>query len=72
VGQTRDVQVHKMIVTGTVEEKIDEILESKRSLAESVIGEGEAWITEMSDDELSEIFSLQATAAVDDLAEAGQ
>jgi SNF2 family DNA or RNA helicase len=61
-----------MIVTGTVEEKIDEILESKRSLAESVIGEGEAWITEMSDDELSEIFSLQATAAVDDLAEAGQ
>ena len=72
VGQTRDVQVHKMIVTGTVEEKIDEILESKRSLAESVIGEGEAWITEMSDDELSEIFSLQATAAVDDLTEAGQ
>jgi superfamily II DNA or RNA helicase len=71
VGQTRDVQVHKMIVSGTIEEKIDEILESKRHLAESIIGEGEAWLTELSDDELRELFSLPVGVDVDDAAEAG-
>ena len=50
VGQTRDVQVHKLIASGTVEEKIDEILETKRGLAESVVDGGEAWVTELNDD----------------------
>lgn len=66
LGQTRNVQVHKMIVSGTVEEKIDEILESKRDLAESVVGEGESWITEMSDRELRDLFSLGTSVAIDD------
>jgi hypothetical protein len=66
VGQTRNVQVHKLVVSGTVEEKIDEILESKRALADSVVGEGEAWITEMDDRELRELFSLGNAAALDD------
>lgn len=58
LGQHRHVQVHKMVVEGTVEEKIDEILESKRSLASNIIGGGESWITELSDDELLDIFTL--------------
>ena len=66
VGQTRDVQVHKLIVSGTVEEKIDDILESKRGLAEAIVGMGEGWVTEMNDDELRELFSLGKSAAIYD------
>ena len=66
VGQTRNVQVHKMIVSGTIEEKIDDILESKRGLAASIVGTGEAWITEMDDAELRELFSLGHAVTIDD------
>lgn len=66
VGQTRNVLVHKLIVMGTVEEKIDEILESKRDLADSIVDGGEAWITELSDTELRELFTLGSSAAIDD------
>jgi hypothetical protein len=66
VGQTRDVLVHKLVVSGTIEEKIDEILESKRSLAESVVGTGESWITELSDRELRDLFTLGNAASIDD------
>ena len=66
IGQTQHVQVHKMIVSGTVEEKIDDILESKRNLASAVVGEGEAWLTELNDDELMDLFSLGQAAAIDD------
>jgi len=66
VGQTRNVQVHKLVVSGTVEEKIDEILESKRTLADSVVGDGESWITELSDTDLRELFSLGNAVALDD------
>lgn len=69
VGQTRNVQVHKMICVGSVEEKVDEILESKRNLADIVgagADQGEGWITEMSDGELRELFSLSSAAALDD------
>lgn len=66
VGQTRNVQVHKMICAGTVEEKIDEILESKRNLADIVGSDGEGWITEMSDTDLRELFSLSAQGVLDD------
>lgn len=70
VGQTRNVQVHKMLCLGTVEEKIDEILESKRHLADAVVGTGEAWITELDDSELRDLFSLSSSATLDDEAEA--
>ncbi len=73
VGQTRNVLVHKMICSGTVEDKIDEILESKRGLADAIVGTGEGWITELGDTELRELFSLGTAAAVyDDDTEAAQ
>jgi len=59
IGQTRDVQVYKYICAGTLEEQIDELIESKKALAESIIGAGEGWLTEMSTDELRDIISLR-------------
>jgi hypothetical protein len=58
IGQTKNVQVHKLIAAGTVEEKIDHLLEDKRGLAGLVSG-GEGWITEMPEDELRELFALR-------------
>ena len=58
IGQTKDVWVHKFVCAGTLEERIDELIESKKALAESVIGAGEAWLTEMSTDRLREMVAL--------------
>ncbi|MBP1994200.1 DEAD/DEAH box helicase [Paenibacillus eucommiae] len=59
MGQKRNVQVHKFISLGTLEEKIDEMLESKMSLSENVISTSEGWITELSNEELSDLFALR-------------
>jgi SNF2 family DNA or RNA helicase len=66
IGQRRAVQVHKLMCAGSVEEKIDLLLEKKRDLAARVVGSGEAWITELSEGELRELFTLSAAAAVSD------
>lgn len=58
IGQDRPVQVHRMICEGTLEEKVALVLEKKRALADSVVGGGEAWISELSDDELADLVSL--------------
>ncbi len=58
LGQNRPVTVHKLVTSGTVEDRIAETLERKKHLADSVVGEGEAWITELNDDELMELVSL--------------
>jgi non-specific serine/threonine protein kinase len=60
IGQRKNVMVHKFITTGTIEEKIDQLLESKQRLAQDVIeSSGESWITEMSNDELLRLFTLE-------------
>ena len=59
MGQTRDVQVHKFISLGTLEERIDEMLESKQQLSNNIISTSEGWITELSNDELQSLFSLR-------------
>jgi SNF2 family DNA or RNA helicase len=61
IGQTKNVQVHKFICHGTLEERIDELIEDKRNLAKNVIGSGEAWLTSLSTDDLKELFKLRAT-----------
>jgi non-specific serine/threonine protein kinase len=62
IGQRRDVVVSKMICEGTLEERIDAIIESKRALAETLISGGETWITELADDEIFDILAFSATA----------
>jgi superfamily II DNA or RNA helicase len=61
IGQDRPVQVHRLVTEGTLEDRIAALLESKRGLAEAVVGAGEAWITELSNAELAELVSLQGT-----------
>jgi superfamily II DNA or RNA helicase len=59
IGQTRPVQVHRMITQGTVEERVAELLRRKRSLADAVLGRGEAALTELSNAELLDLVSLR-------------
>jgi SNF2 family DNA or RNA helicase len=59
IGQTQNVQVHKLICSGTLEEKIDALIESKKSLAQSVVSGGEEWLTELSTDQLRELITLR-------------
>ena len=62
IGQAQNVQVHKFICAGTLEEKIDEMIERKRAVADEVIGTGEGWLTRLSNQELREIFALRREA----------
>lgn len=59
IGQQRNVQVHKFVCTGTLEERIDELIERKKALAESIVGAGENWLTELSTGELREMVTLR-------------
>ncbi|MEV0298210.1 DEAD/DEAH box helicase [Nocardia sp. NPDC050710] len=62
IGQQRNVQVRKLVCVDTIEEKIDEMINGKRMLAELAVGAGENWITELGTDELHELFALGAEA----------
>jgi SNF2 family DNA or RNA helicase len=64
IGQTRNVQVHKFICGGTLEERIDEMIESKRALAESVLGAGESWLTELSTAQIRDLVQLRREDAL--------
>ncbi len=65
IGQQRRVQVRKLICTGTLEERIDQLIEDKTALANLVVGDGEGWLTELSTGELRRLFALSKDA-VDD------
>lgn len=62
IGQTRNVQVHKFLCVGTLEEKIDEMIETKQEVAGSVVGSGEDWLTKLSTAELKDLFKLRREA----------
>jgi SNF2 family DNA or RNA helicase len=64
IGQRRNVQVHKFVCVGTLEERIDEVIEQKKALAESVIGTDGAWITELTNQELREMVTLRKEVLV--------
>ena len=64
IGQTSNVQVHKFMCAGTLEERIDLMIEAKQATAERVVGTGEGWLTELSNDELRDVLSLSSEAAV--------
>ena len=62
IGQRRHVFVHKFVCAGTLEQKIDEIIEGKRSIAEAIVGSGEEWLTKLSTAELHELLTLREAA----------
>ena len=64
IGQTSNVQVHKFMCAGTLEERIDLMIEAKQATTERVVGTGEGWLTELSNEELRAVLSLSSEAAV--------
>jgi SNF2 family DNA or RNA helicase len=62
IGQRRDVQVRKFVCVGTLEEKIDAMIEEKRALAERIVGTGESWLTDLSAAALREVLTLSPDA----------
>ena len=64
IGQRRSVLVHKLVTMGTIEERIDAMINSKRALANSVVGTGEEWISELSTDELRDVIALRDTEVI--------
>jgi SNF2 family DNA or RNA helicase len=59
IGQLRTVNVHKLISSGTLEERIDQMIEQKTELASQIIGSGEQWLTELSTSQLRDLLSLR-------------
>ncbi|KDR56710.1 MULTISPECIES: DEAD/DEAH box helicase [Oscillatoriales] len=66
IGQTRNVQVHKFVCTGTLEEKIHDLIESKQALAEQVVSSGEDWLTEMDTDQLRNLLILDRSSIIEE------
>jgi hypothetical protein len=62
IGQRRDVQVRKFVCVGTVEERIDRMIEDKKALAQAIVGTGESWLTELSVAELRQVIELSPEA----------
>ena len=62
IGQTKNVQVHKFLCVGTLEERIDEMIERKQEVAEQVVGAGEGWLTQLSTAELTDLLALRQEA----------
>jgi len=58
IGQHRDVQVRKLVCVGTVEERIDALISSKRKLADLAVGAGESWVGELDTEQLRALLSL--------------
>lgn len=69
IGQTRTVHVHKFIVAGTLEERIDQMIEEKSDLADRIIGSGERGLTELSTETLRDLLTLRSDAIEEDALE---
>ncbi len=65
IGQKSSVLVHYFSCKGTLEEKIETLIESKKRVADAVVSSGESWLTELSDNELHELFALNRDAVED-------
>jgi SNF2 family DNA or RNA helicase len=64
IGQKRNVQVHKFVCSGTLEEKIHDLIESKKALAEQVVGAGENWLADLDTNQLKNLLLLDRSAII--------
>jgi len=65
IGQQKTVFAHKMVTLGTLEERIDEMIEEKQALAANIIGTDEKWITEMDNASFRELIQLNRSAIME-------
>ena len=65
IGQKKTVFVHKFVATGTLEERIDEMIEDKKKLAGKVVGNDEAWLTELDTASFKKLIALNRNAVLD-------
>ncbi len=64
IGQKRNVLVHKFVTSGTVEERIDALISEKQKMADEILdSDGETNLTELPDDEILRLVSLDVTRA---------
>jgi SNF2 family DNA or RNA helicase len=62
IGQQKSVFVHKFVAMGTVEEKIDALIEDKKRISASIVGADESWLTELDNDTFKQLIALQQSA----------
>ena len=65
IGQKKNVFVHKFVTLGSLEEKIDQMIEDKKKLSEAVVGADESWLTELDNDKFKELIALNRNAVLD-------
>ena len=67
IGQTRNVMVHKFICGGTLEDRIDALIDRKSALASEIVTNGEAFLTELSNEDLEDVLKLSETVVADEI-----
>ncbi|NET48841.1 MAG: SWF/SNF helicase family protein, partial [Merismopedia sp. SIO2A8] len=65
IGQKKNVFVHKFVAMGTLEERIDEMIEDKKKLAGAIVGSDESWLTELDNDAFRELIALNKSAILE-------
>jgi len=65
IGQRKNVFVHKFVALGTVEERIDQMIEEKKGLAAAIVGADESWLTELDNETFKDLIALRASAVVE-------
>ena len=66
IGQNKSVEVYKLVVQGTIDERIHDIIMGKRELAGDIVGAGEGWIANLDDEELSELLQLRESTQLEE------
>ncbi|MBE9176354.1 DEAD/DEAH box helicase [Synechocystis salina LEGE 06155] len=65
IGQKKNVFVHKFVAIGTLEERIDEMIEDKKKLADSIVGSDESWLTELDNNAFKQLIALNQSAILE-------
>lgn len=65
IGQKKNVFVHKFVTIGTLEERIDKMIEDKKKLAGAIVGADESWLTELDNDAFKQLIALNRSAILD-------